>query len=176
MLIIVRNKKKKKHRFLKFLLFLICIFLFYKAVRLLGNSIAQKKLDSLIGEYPFILNDNDNHKSISEDFSVKSFDKKYNIQWKSDNDCIKFNNDKATVNNKYSTNQVVNISANYKILSGIGKASKKYKVNVLTKEILTVNDINVVSVDSIKDNSYNRKMKVTLSKNGDVISMYGDFK
>ena len=125
-----KQKRKKKHRFLKFLLFLICIFLFYKAVRLLGNSIAQKKLDSLIGEYPFIFSDNDNHKSISEDFSVKSFDKKYNIQWKSDNDCIKFNNDKATVNNKYSTNQVVNISANYKILGGIGKASKKYKVNV----------------------------------------------
>ena len=174
------NKIKKKHTFLKLLIILLVLFLAYKGVRYLGNSFAEKQLNLFMSEYPFSFNENDSYKAITENFEAKNVfklnNKEYKIKWISNNDCIKFNENIASVNNTSSQNQEVKISANYSILGGIGKATRTYDVTVLTKNKISLNDVNVVSVDSVKNKSYNREMKMTLSPTGNVASMYGDFK
>lgn len=175
-----RKQKKKKHIFLKIILLFVIMFLAYKGVRYLGNSYAEKKLNSFMVSYPFIFNNNDNYKAITEDFKVQNTykldNKEYKVTWKSNNSCIKFKDDNATVNNTLSTNQKVKISANYSIFGGIGKASKTFDVIVLTKNKLDIKDVNVVDVKSVKNKSYKRNMKMTLTSKGDVAAMYGDFK
>lgn len=175
-----KKQRKKKHLFLKILLFCIILFLAYKGVRYFGNSFAEKKLNAFMLDYPFIFNDKDNYKAITEDFKVKNTytldNKEYKVNWSSNNACIKFNDDNAIVNNTSSKNQKVEISANYSIWGGLGKASKTFDVNVLTKNKIAVKDVNVVNVNSVKNKSYNRNMKMTLTSKGDVASMFGDFK
>ena len=172
--------KKKKHILLKILLIIILFIIVFFITKHFANKSAEKQLNAFIEDYPFKFSDNDTYKTVTKDFEVKNVfklkNKEYKVTWSSKNNCIKFDGTKAIVNNTSNRNKKVKINANYSILFGLGKASKTYDITVLTKSKLSIDDIKVVTKDSVKNKTYNRNMKMTLTQNGDIASMYGDFK
>lgn len=175
------KKKKKKNNFLKIIIVLILLVILSIGIRLIGNHFAEKKLNSFMIDYPFIFSNTDSYNSITEDFRVKNKfkfnNKEYKVKWTSNNRIVKFDEENAKINNSSKKNEKVEIKATYSILGGlIGKASRTFNITVLTKNNISKENVNVVSLDSVKNKSYKRNMKVTLTSKGDIAAMYGDFK
>ena len=176
-----RGKRKKKHRFLKFLFLTALIIISYKGAQKLCDHIAEKKLYQFADKYPFeFQTDDESIGYICNDFSVPvSYEykgKTYNVSWVSDSSCISVDDEgNAKVYPPKTRSESVTLKQEYSFL--LGKAALSYNAGVITGRRQEKDEINVISINDIKNGTYPRKMKMKLNDNNkeQVRYMDGDF-
>lgn len=174
-------KRRKKHKFLRFLLTVIIAVLVFVGVRSIFDFWAYKELAKVCVDYPFVYHSqSDANWYVTEDFNVPTSyvhnDKEYLVEWKSYNEnLIRFDAEgNATVTRPEGSAEKVVVSQVYKKL--LGKAEIEYELNVVACPTLDSNTVKVVTVDSLKDNSYNRDMRAVFDESDRLEYMIGDFK
>lgn len=175
-----RKKRKKKHRFLKFLLFCVLIFLGYKGSSILLNNMAEKEMSQFVVDYPFIFEEEtDCLWYITHNFSVPSTyeleGKTYDVEWDTNNTMINVDESGyATVTRPDNYSIVVQLTETYKKLWG--KATREYELTLIPSSSISVEDVNVISLDALKDGSYHKEMQAVSDENGNLKYMLGEFK
>ena len=175
-------KPKKKHRFLKFLLFLFLTIIIIAATKFAANHVAESRMNEFLPDHPYILYDDETRLSVRNDFELlKEIDhngKIRNISWKENSKIINLeDNDKTTHVNitAISKPSKVFLTATYKTLL-IGKAERTYEIQILPESTIATEDVNIVDVESVKEKTYDKKMTMVMRDDGTVASMYGEFK
>jgi Zn-dependent metalloprotease len=173
-----KQKRKRKHRFLKFMLLVIVLIFAYKVLRHLGNSAVQKELNSFAVDYPFTFeNENDCTYYVTGNINVPTYyelnDKSYNVEWSSRNKYLSISNGDITVTRPSDTSSTATLTCTYK--KWYGKATQDFTLTIIPTSSLDVSDINVVTIDSVKNQEYTRDMEVELNDDGYAKYMYGDF-
>lgn len=177
-----KQKKKKKHRFLKFLLFNAMLVLLYFGIVWVCNRLAYKELDRVMVAYPFqYTNETNAVWYVTDDFSVPTSytdeeKKEYHVKWTSSNEnIILFGEDgNASVNRPSDVSQIVTVTQTYKKF--LGKAEIQYELNVAALSTLTEDEVKVVTLEELIQQTYNRDMRAVLDENNNLDYMIGDFK
>ena len=173
-------KKKKKHRFLKFLLFniiLICAIVFGSKFL---NNLAQKQLEKMAKPYPFTFeNEIDTPYYVTGDFDVPILyehnDKKYNVKWETSNeDYISFD-EKGNAIVQRPKDRSVDVVVTQVYKKFLGKGTINYTLTLIPTNTITLENVDVVTLDELKNQTYTNEMEAMLLDNGDVRYMYGDF-
>lgn len=175
-------KKKKKHGCLLsilcfFLLIAVCIASFF----IIDNS-AEKQMNEFMPEHPYILNSADTRHSIQNDFNLPKYidynGKQKEISWKTNSEVVKVEETEnvfnATINPTEKPTRVT-LTATYKFLL-VGKAEKTFEVCILPASTISEEDVHVVDIEAVKNETYDENMTMVLRSDGTVASMYGDFK
>ena len=178
-----KNKQKshkKKHKFLRFLLKTVLTVLIIVGVIKGSNFLAQREMAKIVRDYPFEFNNEsdslnyvtDNFKVITE-YEIEG--KTYKVKWKSNDKSIKISEDgDVTVKRPTNASRVVTITQTYKKL--LGKAERSYDINVICSDAINKEDIEVITVESIKSGDYNRDIDAVIGENGSLDMLLGDFK
>lgn len=175
------ERKKKKHRFLKFILLTAVVILSYKGAQKICSHIAEDKLYKFADKYPFdFLNSDESIGYIYNDFTVPvSYEyngKTYNVSWVSDSPYINIDDQgNATVKTPEKGTAALTLKQEYTFL--IGKASLNYNANVISLTTQDSSEIEVIDKEEIINGTYSRKMLLQLdpeNKNR-VRYMDGDF-
>jgi Zn-dependent metalloprotease len=170
--------RKKKHRFLKFLLMAIVLFAIYKISSMVGNNIVQKEFDLFVYDYPFEFeNEFDSLNYITGNFTVPTQyeynNKVYNVSWKASTSLLKIKDGNVLVDRPSSTSTKATLTCVYK--KWYGKATKEYQLVLIPQNSLTKEDVNLVSIDNVKNGTYSKDMEMELNEDGYIKYMYGDF-
>lgn len=177
-----KPKKKKKHRFLKFLLFNAALILLYLGIKWMCDRMALKELEKVASDMPFTFSDDSNAKwYVTADFSVPvtytdTEGKEYQVTWSSSNtNIIQIDEDgNAEVKRPGDAGRTVIVTQTYKKL--LGKAQISYELYVAAEGMLSVESVDVVTLEELRQQTYNRDMRAILDENGALDYMIGDFK
>lgn len=174
-------KKKKKHGFLIFVLCVVAIILLFKGAQFLCNKLAYNELVNSAIDYPFQFNNaSDSMWYITDDFVVPTYylndkDKQVKVEWSSSNEeVISFNGENADVNRPSNSSRRVAVTQTHKKL--LGKAEIQYILTVIPVNTLDISEVDVVTVDELREQAYNRDMQAVLDENGNLDYMLGEFK
>lgn len=171
------NKRRKNKKRRRIILLLILLFI---VAKIGANYYAQKTLESITSDYPFVFSEDNEKRYVTKDFILKNdyFDKtgkEYDVFWESNNeDVVKIENKKAIVS-KIDENKKIIISENYEILNGFGKGRINHEVIVVADTELKDTDIKIVYPEKIKNNEYNYNMTLIENEAGSIVKMYGNF-
>lgn len=175
------KKKKKKHKFLRFLLTVVIIIALFNIFKYICDKIADTRLNNVIVDYPFTSFENDSNSMwyITDNFELYDYKNNadINIDWKSSNKkLVKINKNKTSVeiNRPSESSQNVELILSHKFL--IGKSERIYNITVISSKAKNPEDFTIITKEDLQNNVYNRNMKATLDKSGNITSMYGDFK
>lgn len=175
-----KPKKKKKHRFLKFLLCVILIVLAYQGAKALCNKAAYNQLNGAVLDYPFAFSgEYDSMWYVTDDFEVPTYymdekGKEVKVEWTSTSRAVVFENGMAEVTRPKDTNITVVVTQTHKWL--LGKASIQYELNVIPVNSIVPEQVDVVTLEELQNQTYNREMKAVLNEDGSLNYMIGDFK
>jgi len=165
--------------FQKILIAIGCIVLFIIVKKIAGN-IAERTLNDLIVSYPFTFeNESDSPLYVTGNFNVqyvfKKGDKSYKVKWtSSDTNAVNILYDgSVAVVRPEDESQTVVLTAIYK--NFLGKATRDFNIKLIPNNSISISDISIVSVESIKDASYDKEMDVYCYDDGSISEMYGDF-
>lgn len=170
-----KRRKKKKHRFLKFLL----VVLLLVGGLVLNHKLAEKQMQSFIARYPFTFTQTmDSLEYVSGDFSALTVyevnGKEKAVKWKSSSELVTFDeNGNATVL-RPENSQKVTVTQTYRLF--LGKASVDYTLNIIGTKTLTADEIDVITVEELKNQEYHRDMQAVLNADGTLQYMMGDFR
>lgn len=174
-----KPKKKKKHRFLKFVLFVILVCIVYKGVTKGCDYLAEKEMQSFVVDYPFEFVENNYLGYVTDDFNVISTytvnDKEYNVEWSSNLSNLVHYNDNGTfeVVRPSDQSRKVILTETYKKL--LGKATQQYELNLVSSSVISEDSVEVITLDELRDGSYKRDMRAILKDDGTLNYMIGDF-
>lgn len=174
-----KQKKRRKHGCLSFLLTIILIIIVFNGIKLLCDKYAQSSFDKFMIDYPFTYfeNDADTPNTITGNFELYNYREKdnKNVVWKSsDSNIVQIKKDgNILVTRPTDKSKNVTITGEYKWF--IGKGYQKYNIVVLSSNIQSPEDFKVITKEDLENNTYNGNMKATLDKEGNITSMYGDF-
>lgn len=172
------SKKKAKRRKPVWLIFPATIILVVGLI-ILNDVLVEKKLKEVAASYPFIMTNPLNSMGyVTDDFTVMTAyadeNKEYNVKWESNSDCIQIDeNGNATVK-RAEENQKVRLTQTYR--KWFGKASIDYELNVIGTKSLKAEEVELVTLDSLRNDEYNRDMEAVLNPDGSLQYMIGDFK
>jgi Zn-dependent metalloprotease len=171
-------KKKRKHRFLKFLLKVAILIIAIKGLIYLGNSKVQKEFDQFAIDYPFEFeNESDCLYYVTSNITVPTSyeyaDKTYDVSWSSKNKYLSISDGNITVTRPYSSSSTATLTCTYK--KWYGKGTQEYTLTIIPSSTLSVSDISVVTMDSVKNQEYTRDMELELNDDEYIKDMYGDF-
>ena len=174
-------RKKRKHKFLGFLLKTTATVLVIVGAVKLSNYLAEKDFEQFSTKYPFEFSDETNSMYyVTSNFKVPTEHvcdgKTYKVKWKSNDKSVKIDEDgNVTVYRPTTATRNVTLTQTYKKLL-IGKAEKDYSINVIASDMLNIEDIDVITLDSIKDGTYNRDIDAVVTSDGNLDYLMGDFK
>ena len=172
--------KKKKHRFLKFILKLIIILAIVILTKKFADMMTEKAMQKFVSSYPFEFRDETNSLYyITDDFKVNTQyelnGKTYKVNWKSSKNNLSIADDGTVIVSRPSeTSRNVELTEEYKSFI-IGKAKRTFDATVIAEQSLKPEDIDVVTQEELENKTYNREMTAYLDENGNIESMYGDF-
>lgn len=171
-----KKPRRKKHRFLKFILFIILVILSIKGM----NFLAERDMQKFISAYPFIFTaEHNNINYITDDFSVHTqyeIDNKiYKVDWKSNSKNVNISSDGiVTIKRPQDANEKVIITQTYTKL--LGKATKTYEIELICTSNIDVENTDIVTLDEIKSNEYNREITASMTQDGEQLDfLMGDF-
>ena len=174
--------KKKKHRFLKFLLFNAVLILLYFVTKWICSRMALQMLEEVAVGMPFTFSQESDAKwYVTGDFTVPvcyedAEGKEYHVTWSSANtNIIAFDEDgNAKVNRPNDAGRNVIVIQTYKLF--LGKAQIRYELYVPASGTLSAESVDVVTLEELRTQTYNRDMRAVLDENGALDYMIGDFK
>lgn len=175
-------KKKKKHGFLKFLFCVATLLLLYFITSWACGKKALQMLEEVAVGMPFSFSQEGDAKwYVTGDFTVPvcyadAEGKEYQVTWSSANtNIIAFDEEgNANVNRPKDAGRSVIVSQTYKWL--LGKAQISYELYVPAGQTLTAESVEVVTLEALRTQTYNRDMRAILDGNGTLDYMIGDFK
>lgn len=178
----MKQKKKKKHIFLKVVLILAITVSLIWGVKWLSDRAAYKEFAEVAKSYPFVFSDETNATwYVTDNFTVpmvytNAEGEELSVCWESSNEkFIQFQEDgTAVVNRPESESKTITITVVYRKF--LGKAEMEYQLNVAAKSSVSVEDVDVVTLEELSNQTYNRDMRAILSDNGELNFMIGDFK
>lgn len=170
-------KRKKKHRFLKFLLLCIAIFILYKLSSIGLGKLAMNDLEKFAIDYPFTFEEKtDSLWYVTNNITVPNTyvykDKIYTVEWTTNNKAIsvsKIDDTMSRIEIKRPNIESIKVDLieTYKKLWG--KAEKRYTITLIPTS--TMNQPEIIDLDT-----YNRDMQVVYDENDNLKYMLGDFK
>ena len=176
----IKTKKVKKHKFLRFLVKVAVLVLVITGAIKGSNYLAEKEAKKVISNYPFeFSNENNTLGYITDNFKVinqyEKDNKTYKVKWSSNDKCVNIeDNGNVTVTRPSNSSRSVVLTQTYKKL--LGKYEIDYEINVIATNVVDINDINVVTVESISNGEYNRDIDAVLDNEGNLNYLMGDFK
>lgn len=175
----VKPAKKKKFIFLKILLIIACVIFLFVGCKILCTKWAERDIEKIITVYPFEFQDGDSMDYVTGDFNLPKTiavdNKSYKVKWKSNNKIAKVRKD-GTVNVDTSKIKARNVKLTLIHKRFLGKAEYDFSINVVSdNKHYEVPDVNVITIDSLRDQSYKYPMEAEVTPEGMVRYMYGDF-
>lgn len=173
--------KKKKHLFLKILLCIVLVVALFIGAKLLCNKLAYKELTAWASDYPFeFVCETDSAWYVTDNFMVPLYyvndkGKEINVEWTSSNENVLLIKDgEVIVKRPANTTCRVTLTEIHKKL--LGKAEIRHTVTVIPTNSLDISDVDVITVEKLRMQEYNRDMQAVLDENGELDYMLGDFK
>ena len=180
----VNNAKPKKKRKFIFLKVLLGIFLGIVLVIAgiigsvkLGKYLGAKKMDKL-PVYPIVFEDDNSPLYVVDDFKVmNSYEidgKTVNTTWKSSSSLVEIDEEgNVTVTRPENQSGVVTLTESYKKF--LVKGSRTFEVVLISKNNIKEEDVNVIDIESVRNDTYPFPMQILLKDDGTIDYAYGEF-
>ena len=176
---VTNNKPKKRLIFLKVLLIIVAVIIFIVGSMKLCTLWAEKDINKIATVFPFEFAEGDSMNYVTSDFNLSKTivvgNKKYKVKWKSNSKNVKIKKD-GSVTVDTTDIKAKNVTLTVVHRRFLGKAEYKYNINIVSDiKHYEVDDVKVITIDSLRDQTYQYKMEAQVQPDGVVKYMYGDF-